>query len=358
MLRRALAAMSGVAGLACVFTSGTAIAAEVTTASTGHVQNAVWSPDGQWLAFEMNNMSNEVQLWLTKVQGANPGSPTELKIPGATGSFGTGGYLAASPTWATAPSVMVIFEGSNPGGTLRLYYASPGAGAPNELIQASQMTGNLHAPSMSKDGKRFAFISDKTGQGDVYVWEIQSGEIDAFMTTAATEHFPVWNDDATKLAYSRKNNGTEDLFTWSGGTTVQPLKGGNGDQTRPIWVGERVAYFTSERGEGLWDIAVTDTGGKRSVVAKDVRLPSRGAPSISPDGQWVAYGTMEADKHDRILMTRLDGSKTVEIETGGKAAGEPSLIEAGGRTLLAYTALPDEGSDWRRLHIIDITGKL
>ncbi|MCP4918024.1 MAG: hypothetical protein GY913_14015 [Proteobacteria bacterium] len=338
-------------------TIGVAEAAEVTTSNTGHVQNPVWSPDGQWLAFEMNNMSNEVQLWLTKVQGANPGSPSELKIPGATGTFGTGGYLAASPTWTAAQGMMVIFEGSNPGGTLRLYYATPGAGAPNELIQASQMTGNLHAPAMSADGGRFAFVSDKTGNGDIYVWEVQSGDMSPIMETSASEHFPVWNDAATTLTYSRKNNGTEDLFTWDG-SGVKPLKGGNGDQTRPVWVGDQVAYFTSERGEGLWDVAVTDTGGKRSVVAKDVRLPSRSTPAISPDGQWVAYGTMTADKDDRILLTRLDGSKTVEIQTGGKAAGEPSLIEAGGRLLLAYTALPEQGSDWRRLHVVDITGKL
>ena len=338
---------------------GLASAAEVTTKDTGHVQNPVWSPDGQWLAFEINNMSNSVELWLVKVQGTNPASPTELKIPGASGTFGTGGYLAASPTWASKPSLMLIFEGSNPGGTMRLYYATPGAGAPNELIQASQMSGNLNAPSMSASGERFAFVSDSSGNGDIYVWEIQSGDMEVTFNTAQSEHFPAWNDAGDTLALSRKNNGTEDLFTWTHGVPgVKPLKGGNGDQTRPVWVGDQVAYFTSERGEGLWDIAVTDAGGKRTVVARNVRLPVRSAPAISPDGQWVAYGTMTAEQDDRVLLTRLDGSKTVEIKTEHKACGEPSLIEAGGRTLLAYTGLPDEGSDWRRLHIVDVTGQL
>jgi len=345
--------------LLSVLAIGLANAGEVTTKDTGHVQNPVWSPDGQWLAFEINNMSNSVELWLTKVQGANPGAPTELKIPGASGSFGSGGYLAASPTWASKPSLLLIFEGSNPGGTMRLYYAPPGAGAPNELIQATDMAGNLSAPAMADSGERFAFVSDSTGNGDVYVWEVQSGDMDVTFESPTSEHFPAWNDDASLLAVSRKNNGTEDLFTWASGEhLLKPLKGGNGDQSRPVWVGERVAYFTSERGEGLWDIAVTDTSSKRTVIARNVRLPARAAPTISPDGQWVAYGTMTAEQDDRILLTRLDGSKTVEIKTEHKACGEPALIEAGGRLLLAYTGLPDEGSDWRRLHIVDITGQI
>jgi TolB protein len=332
-------------------------AAEVSTKDTGHVQNPVWSPDGQWLAFEINNMSNSVELWLAKVNGAVAASPTQLNIPGATSSFGGGGY-AAGPIWASNPSLMLIFEGANAGGTMRLYYANPGAGAPNELITASQMTGNLHGPAMSNDGQRFAFVSDVTGNGDIYVWELSDNSMVNTFTTAFSEHAPAWNDDGDKLSFSRKNNGTEDLFTWSGGSTTSPLKGGNGDQTRPIWVGDKVAYFTSERGEGKWDIAVATDGGKRTVIAKDVRLPARSAPAVTPDGQWVAYGSADPEAGNKVFFTSMDGGSTKTIDTDHKACGEPSIIESGGRLMLAYTALPSEGSDWRRLHVVDITGKL
>ena len=337
----------------------TADAAEVTTKDSGHVQNPVWAPDGSWVAFEINNMSNTVELWLTKVNGSSPGTPSELRVPGAASSFGSGGYMAGSSTWASAPNLMVIFEGSNAGGTMRLYYATPGAGAPNELITASQIGGNLGAPDMNSSGSMFAFISDKTGAGDVYVWDINGGSIEASQVTPGTENAPDWNAGGDTLAYSRKNSGNQDLFTWQSGGLAQPLKGGNGDQTRPVWVGDKVAYFTSERGDGVWDVAVANPSDKsRSIVARDVRLPTRSAPAITPDGQWVAYGSADPDKSDRIFVSRLDGSSTVEIKTGHEAAGEPALVEAGGRLLLAYTALPAEGSDWRRLHIIDITGQL
>ena len=70
--------------------TGPALGVEVSSKDGGHVQNPVWSPDGQWLSFEVNNMSNVVELWLTKMNGSAPGTPTQLRIPGASTSFGAG----------------------------------------------------------------------------------------------------------------------------------------------------------------------------------------------------------------------------------------------------------------------------
>jgi Tol biopolymer transport system component len=340
--------------------TGPALGVEVSSKDGGHVQNPVWSPDGQWLSFEVNNMSNVVELWLTKMNGSAPGTPTQLRIPGASTSFGAGGYFAASPVWATTPALMIVFEGSNPGGKRRLYYANPGSGAPNELITNAQIQGNISSAAISKSGKRFAFISDVTGSGDVYVWNLEKGDLGVMggEATESSENFPSFNDAGDTIVFSRKNDGNQDLFTWNSGTTTPPLKGGNGDQTRPRWVGDKVVYFTSERGEGHWDIAVTGKSGERVVVAQDVRLPSRSAPAVTPDGSAVVYASSVPEKADRLLITRLDGSSTVEIPTGLVACGEPALTVAGGRTLVAFTALPSEGADWRRLHVIDITGKL
>ena len=70
---------------------------------------------------------------------------------------------------------------------------------------------------------------------------------------------------------------------------------------------------------------------------------------------WVSS---EPSKAGSIMVSRLDGSGTKEIDTGLVACGEPSLTEVGGKFFLAFTALPPEGSDWRRLHVIDVTGRL
>jgi len=59
-----------------------------------------------------------------------------------------------------------------------------------------------------------------------------------------------------------------------------------------------------------------------------------------------------------VMVAAVDGSKTVEITTDFTACGEPAMGQQGGRMLLAFTALPSSGSDWRFLSVRDISDKL
>ena len=119
-----------------------------------------------------------------------------------------------------------------------------------------------------------------------------------------------------------------------------------------------MVFFSNERGEDHWDIARSNAPGDKTVIARDIRLPLRATPALSPDGQWVAYGLSDPEKANRIMLAKVDGSKTVEVDTGMVAAGEPSMIKSEGRVYLAYTCLPAEQANWRQLHIIDISEHL
>ena len=70
------------------------------------------------------------------------------------------------------------------------------------------------------------------------------------------------------------------------------------------------------------------------------------------------YGVETLDKSDRIWLTKVDGSKTISIKTPHKACAELPLTEVNGKIYLAYTGLPSEGSNWRQLHIMDVTSQL
>jgi hypothetical protein len=120
-----------------------------------------------------------------------------------------------------------------------------------------------------------------------------------------------------------------------------------------------VAFFSSSRGEGHWDIRVSGaTGGRSTTVARNVRLPVRARPAATPDGSAIAWASADPDSGGVIMVSKLDGSGSVSIDTGLVACAEPSLVSVGERVWLAFTALPAEGADWRKLHIIDVTNQL
>ncbi len=335
--------------------STAAPAAEIGVSAQGHASNPAWSPDGQWLAFEMNTFGGEIDLYVVKIQNGNGvGAPQKVSLPGSSSAFSGGGGVAVSPNWH--PKGRLIFEGSNKGGSSRLYDWAPGGQGATELLSAAQISGDLSWPTIRKDGRSIAFVSDATGQGDLYIWDRSTNQVEQVLSSPFSEAGPRYGD-GEELAYSRKNRGSEDLFVYQDGQST-PLVGGNGDQTRPTWSGSSVVFFSNERGDDHWDLVVSGGVGAKSTVARDVRLPDRATPALTPDGQWVAYGMADPEKGDRIAFTKVDGSQTVEVPTGLVACGEPAVVDAGGRWFLAFTALPSEGSDWRGLHVIDITGKL
>jgi Tol biopolymer transport system component len=340
--------------------SGQAMAVEVTWSGGGHASNPQFSPDGTWLAFEVNNNSDKVDLYLVRLNAGNPTQPaTRIVIPGGGSSFSAAGSYTANPTWI--PGGGLFFEAANPGGQTRIYYVTPGGAAPVEYLSSSVAPGMLAWPAVSPDGTKVAFTSGASGGGDIYLHDRSSNKVGAAFRTENSENAPRICSDNSTMVFTRKNYGSEDIFTWKiGSTETAPLNGatGNGDQTRPFCTGGKVVFFTNARGDEHWDIAVVpQTGGTATTLAKDVRLPLRATPSLTPDGLSLLYTSSIPASDNLIYITRLDGSGTKTINTGLSAVGEPDIVVVNGRSYLTFTALPAAGADWRQLHVIDITGQ-
>jgi Tol biopolymer transport system component len=341
--------------------SGTAAAGQISFDGDGHAETPTWSLDGKYLSFEVNRFAGSIDMFMVPIQGEVAAkAPMKLSLPGSGGGpyGGGGGAVVVNSTWH--PDRIVVFEGSNQGGDYRLYYAQTTAGNAAEMIPTTQLSGNLTFPAVSPNGMVMGFISNSTGNGDVYTRDTVSGNVAQLTDTRETEAFPQFRKDGKALLFTRKQSGSEDVFLVNVDTeAVTTIASGAGDQTRPNFAGEHVVYFDGARGEGTWDLAVASaSGGDQKILARDVRLPTRARPAVSADGQWVAYSHADPTKDNKIVLQRVDGSKTVEVSTSHKACGDPALTSSGGRVLLAYTALPDSGADWRKLHVVDVTDKM
>ena len=342
--------------LAAILAGSDARATTVEAGAAGHAYNPTWSPDGKWLAFELDPYEGSVDLYVVAVDGTRAtGAPRRIALPGATSAFSTQSSVAASPIWH--PGGHLVFEGSNAGGAMRLYYWAPNRQAV-ELLGASKAAGDLSWPAVSSDGKKMAFVSDATGNGDLYVWTQAANEVALRVASTFSEMAPRFEPASARIAYSRKNLGGEDLFVADAAGASSAWAGGNGDQTRPVWADGSLVYFTNERGADHWDIAVASGPKSKRIVARDVRLPLRAPPALSPDGKWVAYAVADPKRSNRIVLAALDGSASAEIPSDRVACGEPAIGRSGDKLVLAFTALPHEGADWRQLELVDVTGQL
>jgi Tol biopolymer transport system component len=343
----------------CAFVGmGAAHAGEISSGARGHAFNPVWSPDGRYLAFEINDYERTNDLYMVEIaSGSAVAAPQKVVLPGARSSFSGGGSVAMGPVWH--PKGALIFEGSASGGSSRLYLVMPGRQAAGELLTGSQIGGDLSWPTVSPDGSAVMFVSDVTGGGDLYSWDQASNTVSQITSSPFAEMAPKFSEDGSQVVFTRKNRGGHDVYIMANGA-VRPRIGGNGDQSRPAWHASDVIFYSNERGEQEWDIMVSAGVGKKRSVVKNVRLPHRMSPSITPDGGypdqgWVVYGVSDPTKSGKLYCESLFDDRIYEIETGLVAAGEAAMAFVGGRWMLAFTALPARGADWRQLHVIDIS---
>jgi len=330
---------------------------QIMVAAEGHAMNPVWSSDGTKLAFEINSQAGDISLFVADVQsGKSTSSPQQIQLTVQSSSFGgPSNMVTAAPVWHPQQNIL-FFEGAFKGSSNRLHVYSF-AGPTRQVISEGDLPGDLSWPSLSVDGKQLMFVSDATGYGDVYTLSLQDWKTVTQITDSDfAEMAPRFNSNSD-IIYTRKQDAGEDVYLYKNGAPSDWV-GGAGDQTRPIWSGTSVVFFSSERGGDQWDVVVSTGPKQKKTLAKNVRLPMRSTPALSPDGQWVAYGVEATDTSNQIWVSKLDGSKTVGIKTPHLACGEPSLTKVGDKIYLAYTALPTKGSNWRQLHTMDVTSYL
>lgn len=364
-MTRNLTSFAAVAALAIGSMLTPAYAGQIDTGADGHAVNPVWSKDGKHLAFELNTYGGDgIDMYFVQMNRQTPArAPVKVKLPGTSGPYNSTAVVM-NASWH--PQGIAVFEGSNSGGSFRLYFAQPGGASAAEMLPTSKAPGNLQFPMVSPDGNVLAYTTDQVGNGDVMTWNRSTNDISAASKSGESEVFPMFDKKGTKVLYNRKlASGSVMYEVGATGTGErQLLKPGSGDMSRPVYAGgneQFVLYFSNERDTSNWDLKqMNRSGGGVKTLAQNVRLPERARPAVDPSGKYVAYTlTLPAEKADRVFIRNVETGATKEIKTGFTACGEPALGRtAAGETMLAYTALPGEKAAYRFLYAQDISNDL
>jgi Tol biopolymer transport system component len=144
------------------------------------------------------------------------------------------------------------------------------------------------ALEFSPDGKRIAFMSDRSGNGEIWVCDSDgSNPVQLTSFRGANVTNPRWSPDDGRIAFDSDAEGEYDIWVINAGggkpkrMTTDPANDGN-----PSWSRDgRWIYFDSARtGEQqVWKIP--ETGGYAIRVTRDGGF----APLESPDGKFIYY---------------------------------------------------------------------
>lgn len=331
---------------------------EVARVDGAHVQRPLWSPDGRLLAWEANDHeSKQITLHVGPPEGpfarvAPPASPQSAFTMGFTAA-GRAPGVTHDLCWSPVAPGAYVYAATGPLDDYDLYVAGGAALAP--------APGADGGAAWSPDGRRLVFTSARTGDGDLYLLDLQavtSSPRRLTRTPGAAELFPAWSPDGRALAFVGHVPGGDTLWLLRDlqGEAI-PVAHGPGTRSRPSWSpdGSLLAWHQSTDGSGRFDLVVAEprVGAPTRVLLRGV-LPGATGPSWTPDGRTLVVVRDDDAALDPIVAVPVDGGPVRPLDLGTVGHGDLDLVARDGRLWIAWVAqgqVNDEVRDFKRLYV-------
>jgi Tol biopolymer transport system component len=209
--------------------------------------------------------------------------------------------------WPAAANGRLVFVASHP--DVNLWSLPVGAdgivrGRRERFTDGAGLTGFA---SMSRDGTRVAFTSDRSGNGDVFLKDVASGRETGIATGPERQAYSVISPGGARIAYGVVGQG----IIPSRPVYVASIDG----QTREVCddCGRPRDWFDDERRLLIEEFGSTrhafsaldvDTGSRIDIVTSvDDRIAN---PRLAPEAPWIAFDATRPGGTPRVVVARVD----------------------------------------------------
>jgi serine/threonine protein kinase/Tol biopolymer transport system component len=239
--------------------------------------NPVWSPDGQYLYFG-SDRNGAMNLWRVRIDeksGKTHGDPEPMTTP-----------ARFSGNYSIAQNGRLLFASIDQSEALRAVSFDPVSGATvgetRPIVAGSFL---VFSSQISPDG-RYVAVTNRTGQEDLFVAELATGDIRQLTNDAARDRGATWSADGTKI-YFYSQRDTDRYEIWSIHADGSNLARVTTTQGRSAWYpaashdGKRISFYNDEN-----SYVQTDGVIEHLPPAPDHLHPAMTA--WSPDGTMLA----------------------------------------------------------------------
>lgn len=230
----------------------------------------VWAPDGTRLAYTVETAPDTWAIEIYDVQtGASAQAAKNMKLEDWSPD---GAWLIAS----TLVDTDTILEGKKPlRKSLQQLYAVAADGS-GKKVKLSDGAGWDYSPSVSPDGKRVAFISNRKDRVELRVVDLAGGAKRLLLVRGDDVlGSPAWSPDGATLAFECKRGGASAV--------------------------QRLCRMSSDGGE-----------------APDLTSTWAASPAWSPDGSKLAYVAKDAEGNEQVHVMSRDGSGAAALTSEGR----------------------------------------
>ena len=200
------------------------------------------------------------------------------------------------------------------------------------ITQLTNDPANDVMPSVSPDGSRTVFASDRNGTWNIYLMNTTGGQAVQLTNDPSPQLHPSWSSDGRYIAYCRLGETSGRWELWVMEVQNPAVRHFIGYGLLPEWspTSDKIVFQRSrQRGDRFFSIWTIDfVNGEGSNPTEIVSSPVAACvnPSFSPDGQRIAFAvvpnpdsqgpTGETPEIADLWITNIDGSGRANL-TGG-----------------------------------------
>ncbi len=250
-----------------------------------------WIGDQVYFSAKLGDSTNVWQIAVDARRGKVTGPPRRL-------TFGASLETHPSVTFS-GQARRAVFAALNSSTGIWSLPLEPNRGKVTGDIQRITLDASEEIfPTLSSDGKTLFYVSNRSGNRDIWRRDLVTGRRRALTSTPWGEMFPLLSPDGSRLAYQAVEKTGAVLYVMPSGEGVaQRLCQGCANPHDWVDQGRGLLSFSTDVGIVLIDAA---TGKFRTLLQHpDYSLLS---PTPSPDSRWVAFHVRKSGLTRRIFV--------------------------------------------------------
>jgi TolB protein len=171
------------------------------------------------------------------------------------------------------------------------------------------------SPALSPDGRWLAFASNRSGSWDIYLLDLQSGDLKRLTETLQYDASPTWSPDGKLLAYESYDQDYEIIIQSAfDDQTMINLSQHPAADYQPNWspLGRQLAFVSNRSGEPEVWLADFDTFDEErfSNLSSNPEM-AESHPIWSPDGTSLAWAARQEQNSSLFIWNPDQGSRYV-----------------------------------------------
>ncbi|HET7871702.1 MAG TPA: S41 family peptidase, partial [Terriglobales bacterium] len=189
--------------------------------------------------------------------------------------------------------------------------------------------------------------------GEIFSVATDRGDIQRVTQSFSREGDPAWSPDGKWIAFISDNSGQEEVWmAHEDATGLKKLSQGDGEKFNIQWApdSKSLIYGGSDHNLYRYDL----DAGKATVIASGKAGNIQGA-RFSPDGKWVAYSKLDHDLRPHVYVVPSSGGAEKHVGNDDLLFSETSPVWThDGKRLLFLAGLAQAGSAVQRRTLLQV----